>query len=57
MHIIRLFDDYLLDSKYSYPFDNYLHEIPVKNLQDSYYFYSSGYEGSNMEELINCQWR
>ena len=55
--ILDYLSDYLLDSKYSYQFGNYLHEIPVKNLQNKVIiFASSGYEGSNMEELINCQW-
>ena len=55
--ILDYLSDYLLDSKYSYQFSNYLHEIPVKNLQNKVIiFASNGFEGSNMEELINCQW-
>ena len=55
--IIDYLSDYLLDSKYAYQFNNYLHEIPVKNLQNKIIiFASNGFEGSNLEELVNCQW-
>ena len=55
--ILDYLSDYLLDSKYAYQFNNHLHAIPVKQLQNKVIiFASSGYEGSNMEELVNCQW-
>ena len=55
--ILDYLSDYLLDSKYAYQFNNHLHSIPVKELQNKVIiFASTGYEGSNMEELINCQW-
>ena len=55
--ILDYLSDYLLDSKYAYQFNNHLHSIPVKELQNKVIiFASAGYEGSNMEELINCQW-
>lgn len=55
--ILDYLSDYLLDSKYAYQFNNHLHSIPVKELQNKVViFASTGYEGSNMEELVNCQW-
>jgi len=55
--ILDYLSDYLLDSKYAYQFNNHLHSIPVKELQNKVIiFASTGYEGSNMEELVNCQW-
>jgi len=55
--ILDYLSDYLLDSKYAYQFNYHLHDIPLKQLQNKIIiFASSGFEGSNMEELVNYQW-